>query len=138
MIRVTVYFATGRESNSHDCDSIAEAFDMCKRYGMLAHACNLRTDRLYIWRPEAANTLEAFSAKLADAPETGKRTLDQWLKQPGADQYRPITSHSPSIGIHDVRAIEHVRTYLWDLADYYVSSVQAGVIWLMPRTTEAK
>lgn len=62
-----------------------------------------------------------------------KQTLKQWLRQPGADQHSPITSHSPSIGIHDVRAIDQVRTYLWDLADYYVQSVQGGVIWLGPR-----
>jgi len=35
-------------------------------------------------------------------------------------------------GVHDTRAIEHVRTYLWDLEDYRVASVQAGVIWLVP------
>ena len=67
MIRVTIYFATDRESNSQDCRGVQDAFDMCVRYGMLAHACNLATDRLYIWRPEAANTMEAFAAKLADA-----------------------------------------------------------------------
>lgn len=44
-------------------------------------------------------------------------TLEQWLKNPGADTYTPILDHSPSIGIHDTRAIEHVRTYLWDLVD---------------------
>jgi len=59
--------------------------------------------------------------------------LEQWLKNPGADQHEPILDHAPSIGIHDTRAIEHVRTYLWDLDDYHVSSVQAGVIWLVPR-----
>lgn len=69
MIRVTIYFATGRESNSHDCQSLEQAFDMCSRYGMLAHAVNLRTDKLYIWRPEAPNTMEAFAAKLADREE---------------------------------------------------------------------
>jgi hypothetical protein len=66
MIRVTTYFDTGRESNSRDCPSIAEAFDMCQRYGMTAHAVNLRTDRLYIWRPEVTNTFAMFTAKLAD------------------------------------------------------------------------
>ena len=61
------------------------------------------------------------------------KTLAIWLKNPGADAYTPIMDHAPCIGIHDSRAIEHVRTYLWDLADYRVSSVQAGVIWLLPR-----
>ena len=65
MIRVTIYFETGRESNSHDVRTVQEAFDMCSRYGMTAHAVNLATDRLYIWRPTAGNTLEAFTAKLA-------------------------------------------------------------------------
>lgn len=62
-------------------------------------------------------------------------TLEQWLKNPGADKLRPIIDHAPSIGIHDTRAIEHVRTYLWDLSDYRVSSVQAGVVWLTPKQT---
>ena len=60
-------------------------------------------------------------------------TLDSWLKMPGADQYRAITAHAPRIGIHDVPAMWPVRTYLWDLSDYRVESVQAGVIWLSPR-----
>ncbi len=59
------------------------------------------------------------------------KTLEQWLKNPGA--YQPITTHAPAIGIHDVRSIEHVRTYLWDLSDYHVSSVSGGVIWLVPK-----
>ena len=66
MIRVTIYFSTGRESNSSDCRTIEEAYAMCERYGMVAHAVKLRTDRLYIWRPEANNTMEVFSAKLAE------------------------------------------------------------------------
>jgi hypothetical protein len=63
------------------------------------------------------------------------QTLNEWLK--GADTV-PIIDHAPCIGIHDSRSIEHVRTYLWDLADYRVSSVQAGVIWLLPRVTLAE
>ena len=62
-----------------------------------------------------------------------KHTLDQWLKMPGADKYNPIRVHHPMIGVHDVSAIDHIRTYLWDLSDYYVTSVQAGVIWLQPK-----
>mgnify|MGYP001606331381 CR=1 FL=1 len=62
--------------------------------------------------------------------------LAQWLKQPGPDRYQPITAHSPSVGIHDVRAIEHSRTYLWGLDDYFVSSVSGGVIWLVPKRNQ--
>lgn len=64
MIRVTIYFGTGRESNSRDCQTLEDAYSMCERYGMDAHAVNLRTDKLYIWRPSADNTFEAFAAKL--------------------------------------------------------------------------
>ena len=60
-------------------------------------------------------------------------TLEQWLKSTDANV--PITEHAPRVGIHDSRAIEHVRAYLWDLADYRVDVVQAGVIWLVPRVT---
>lgn len=61
-------------------------------------------------------------------------TLERWLKNPGADKYAPITVHAPAIGIHDVRSIDHVRTYLWDLTDYAVESVTGGVIWLRPKS----
>ena len=61
------------------------------------------------------------------------RTLANWLTFPGADKYAPIMAHDPLVGIHDVWAIDHVRTYLWDLSDYVVTAVQAGVIWLAPR-----
>ena len=61
------------------------------------------------------------------------QTFDEWLT--GADTV-PIRDHAPvRIGIHDTRAIEHVRTWLWDLADYRVDTVQAGVIWLTLRAT---
>ncbi len=60
-------------------------------------------------------------------------TLDKWLKQPGADKYEPFRANAGYVGIADVPAIGHVRTYLWDLSDYRVSSVQAGVIWLVPK-----
>ena len=65
-----------------------------------------------------------------------KQTLSQWLKQPGADAHKAITDVAGRVGIHDSRAIEHVRTYLWDLADYRVEAVQAGVVWLMPRVAK--
>ena len=58
-------------------------------------------------------------------------TLAQWLKGIGSNAYSPIVT-GPGVGIHDTSHIEHTRTYLWDLSDYYVSSVQAGVIWLLP------
>lgn len=61
-----------------------------------------------------------------------KNTLEKWFKALGAG-VSPIMTHAPCVGIHDTRAIEKVRTYLWDLCDYYVSSVAAGVIWLLPR-----
>ncbi len=59
--------------------------------------------------------------------------LDQWLKNPGADKYAPIIKANGCVGIHDVGPIEQVRTYLWDLSDYFVSSVSGGVIWLVPK-----
>ena len=43
-----------------------------------------------------------------------------------------LNMNTTQTGVHDTRAIEHVRTYLWDLEDYRVASVQAGVIWLVP------
>ena len=66
---------------------------------------------------------------------TDKRTLSCWLRNLGANSYRPIMDHAPRVGIHDIDAIRHVRTYLWDLSDYHVECVQAGVIWLAPRVT---
>ena len=61
-------------------------------------------------------------------------TLAQWLRNPGADTYATdYATNPPRVAIHDSRAIEHIRTYLWDLADYRVECVQAGVIWLAPR-----
>lgn len=60
-------------------------------------------------------------------------TLAQWLKGIGSNAYAPIVT-GPGVGIHDTPHIAYTRTYLWDLSDYYVSSVQAGVIWLLPRT----
>ena len=65
-IRTTFYFDTGREQSSHDCGSLQEAYGRCVCMNMTAHAVNLRTDRLYIWRPAATNTFEAFSARLND------------------------------------------------------------------------
>jgi hypothetical protein len=61
-------------------------------------------------------------------------TLNHWLNWPGPDRYRPIMDHAPAIGIHDVPAIAHDRTWLWALTDYRVSSVSGGVIWLIPRS----
>ncbi len=61
-------------------------------------------------------------------------TLEQWLRFPGPSKYRPILDHAPAVGIHDVRAIDQDRTWLWALSDYHVSSVVAGVIWLTPKS----
>jgi len=58
-------------------------------------------------------------------------SLAEWLKQPGADQLAPIRTHSPVVGIHDTLAIAPMRTGLWNLEDYRVESVRAGVIWLV-------
>ncbi len=64
-----------------------------------------------------------------------KMTLEQWFKQPGASKHQPIIGHKwgQSVGIHDTFAIEHERSFLWGLSDYRVASVQAGVIWLVPK-----
>lgn len=59
-----------------------------------------------------------------------KQRLEDWLRNPGT--LVPVVK-GQSIGIHDVRSIEHFRTYLWDLADYRVECVQAGMIWLAPK-----
>jgi hypothetical protein len=63
-------------------------------------------------------------------------TLAEWLKWPGPSTYAPILAHPPSVGIHDVRAIDADRTWLWALSDYRVTSVSGGVIWLMPKREE--
>lgn len=62
-------------------------------------------------------------------------TLKQWLLQTGANKYFPLRSHAPSVGIHDTAALDAngVRSQLWGLSDYRVSTVQAGVIWLAPK-----
>lgn len=57
-------------------------------------------------------------------------TLNQWLELPEANHYRPIHSHVRGVGIHDVQAIEPVRSDLWGLDDYRVSAVSGGAIWL--------
>lgn len=67
-----------------------------------------------------------------------QQRLADWLKNPGANAHTPIMEFAPRVGIHDSRAIEHIRTYLWDLADYRVESVQAGVIWLAPKPEVSK
>jgi hypothetical protein len=67
-IRVTMFFSTGREQSSHDCDTIQDAFDRCQRSGMLAHAYPVGTSEgIYIWRAEAPNTLEAFTRAMERA-----------------------------------------------------------------------
>lgn len=64
---------------------------------------------------------------------TTQLTLEQWLRQPGPDKMQEIVAHTPAIGIHDGGAIAHQRTELWNLSDYYVSTVTGGVIWLCPK-----
>jgi hypothetical protein len=59
-----------------------------------------------------------------------KQTLREWLR--AWTTVRPIISHIPLVGIHDVKAIEHGRTWLFDLQDYRVQSISGGVIWLAP------
>lgn len=64
-------------------------------------------------------------------------TLQQWLDAAPSSN----TFHAPSaaktingaVYIPDVRTIDHVRTYLWDLEDYRVSSVTGGSIVLIPK-----
>ena len=62
-------------------------------------------------------------------------TLAEWLKNPGASEHTPITTVAGRVGIHDSRAIERERWELWNLSDYRVDTVQAGVIWLVKRRT---
>jgi len=61
-----------------------------------------------------------------------RQTLSEWHKSAGPKAERLIESHLPSIGVHDTRNIDHVRTFLWALSDYHVSTVSGGVIWLVP------
>jgi hypothetical protein len=65
-IRVTFYFASGREQSSHDCATIQEAFERLQRTGMdaLAHPVGT-TCGAYSWNPAKEHTLEGFTAKLA-------------------------------------------------------------------------
>ena len=62
-------------------------------------------------------------------------TLAEWLRSPGASEHMPITTVAGRVGIHDSRAIERERWELWNLSDYRVDTVQAGVIWLVKRRT---
>jgi hypothetical protein len=61
------------------------------------------------------------------------KTLQEWLGLPGASEHTPITTVAGRVGIHDSRAIESERWDLWNLADYRVDCVQAGVVWLVKR-----
>jgi hypothetical protein len=59
-------------------------------------------------------------------------TLQQWADGIGMHGV-PVGVQGAARYIHDTRAIEHDRTWLWDLEDYQVSSVAGGVIWLVSR-----
>jgi hypothetical protein len=73
MIRVTFYFSTGREQSAHDCDTIEDAYKRCQRMGMEAIAYPVgTTSGVYQWSPGAANTLEAFRAKMVKIQESHK------------------------------------------------------------------
>jgi hypothetical protein len=59
-------------------------------------------------------------------------TLAEWAEQ---SEYR-VGEHGAARWVPDVatdRALA-IRSQLWDLDDYRVSSVSGGTIWLMPRT----
>ncbi len=67
MIRVTFYFATGREQSCHDCDSIESAYERLARTGMLAHAYPVGSPSgLYIWRPDVNNDALTFKARMIE------------------------------------------------------------------------
>ena len=60
-------------------------------------------------------------------------TLNQWeSKHPHA---WIIDKGDGYIGVHDTSAIQEFRWELWHLDDWFVSAVQAGVIWLWPKKT---
>jgi hypothetical protein len=67
MIRVTWYFWSGRESHSHDCTSVEEAFERLVRTGMYAIVYPVgTTSGLYNWdHTKQGHTLEGLKAKLA-------------------------------------------------------------------------
>lgn len=60
-------------------------------------------------------------------------TLRQWCVSAGVTPIIP--KHFNSRVIPDTNQIAPMRTRLWDLSDYLVSSVTGGSIWLVPRNT---
>ncbi len=64
-----------------------------------------------------------------------KQTLMQWLAGIGMRGMIP-TYVGLAVVIPDSQAIAHSRTWLWDLADYRVTSATGGSIWLMPKDGE--
>ncbi len=62
-------------------------------------------------------------------------TLAQWQAWPGPAKHRLIDDpqYAPRVGVHDVRAIDQDRTWLWALSDYRVQTITGGVIWLVPK-----
>lgn len=63
--------------------------------------------------------------------ERENMTLAEWSKSAGVTPIIPKQFNSRVIP--DTKQIADVRTWLWDLSDYVVSSVSGGSIWLMPR-----
>jgi hypothetical protein len=76
-IRVTFYFASGREQSSHDCETIESAFERLQRTGMdaIAHPVNT-TCGAYSWNPSKDHTLTGFRAKLAMCCNSARNSLD--------------------------------------------------------------
>jgi fructose/tagatose bisphosphate aldolase len=66
-IRCTWYFSTGRESHSHDCDTVEQAFERLQRTGMDALAFPVGTSYgVYRWdaRDNGQTTLEYFAERM--------------------------------------------------------------------------
>lgn len=65
-----------------------------------------------------------------------KLTLAQWLDsvdRPGFAAHIAAKRINGAVYIPDCTHIEHMRTYLWSLSDYLVSSVSGGSVVLIPR-----
>jgi hypothetical protein len=57
-------------------------------------------------------------------------TLDEWVK---LSPIKPI-QRGEAIVVPDSSLINDIRPQLWNLSDYFVSSVQGGAIWLIPNS----
>lgn len=58
-------------------------------------------------------------------------TLTEWAKKP--EVKHKLVYAGLEMGVHDVNSIQPIRYELWNLTDYFVSAVQAGMIWLVPK-----